>query len=345
MVVKNSGRKVGLFAAFMFFPSLVWADHPIGVFGPTAGGPVITPTANTLPSGSWGFSFYNEYRRFESKSPAELEAQALNEGHVHALDYLWAPSLAASYGLSDSFTVTAVLPYVKRDDLEEAHVHHGVASVHELGDIAGEGDITVAGYWRFREANNGFAAALSFGSFLPVGKTDEQSKEGDRLETEYQPGSGAWRPFLGITLSRSQDKFSFHTNLRYTLSREGAQQTDLGDKIDYGAALSYRLSRAVEEPEPHEHAPGTGEHVHLEEDRLQWDALLEVVGEYTRPHSIAGVTEGSVEHIVYLAPGIRLTGSGGWTAALSLGLPVYQDPGRGHIETGWRAVLTAAFSL
>jgi hypothetical protein len=78
---------------------------------------------------------------------------------------------------------------------------------------------------------------------------------------------------------------------------------------------------------------------------LRWDLLLELTGEYQQPQRIAGVEEGEAERIIYLAPGFRVTGSDGWTAALSLGVPVSQDPGPGHIETDWRAVATLSYLL
>jgi hypothetical protein len=57
------------------------------------------------------------------------------------------------------------------------------------------------------------------------------------------------------------------------------------------------------------------------------------------------VTEGHSEHILYLAPGLRVSGDGGWTAAVSLGVPVYQDVGQEHVETDWRALASVGYSF
>lgn len=325
-------------------PARAIADHPIGIFGPGTGGPVVTPTADTLPAGAWTLGVSSEYRRFDVPSRSQLQAQALAEGHVHSLRYLWSFALTGAYGINDRFTLVAAVPYVRRGGLLDAHGHGGPAEVHALGDSAGPGDISIGGLWRFWDNGRGAAAAVSFGSRLPTGATDEIDAAGDRFGTEHQPGTGALRPFLGLTYGRGTGAFAWHANLRYAWATEGARDTDVGDRIDYRAAVAYRLG-SDEEPQPHAHAPGVEAHHHDDEASLRWDLLLELTGEYQQPPRIAGVEEGEAERIIYLAPGFRVTGNDGWTAALSLGIPVSQHPGPGHIETDWRAVATLSYLL
>lgn len=347
MAVVFARRQLACAAALALVSTMAWADHPVGIFGPGAGGPVTTPTANTLPAGKWSLGLYSEYRRFDTPSQDALAARAAGGGDAHSLRYLWSPSLVISYGLNDRFTLAAVAPYVKRSDLKEAHVEDGgTTEVHSLGDAAGLGDIGVSGYWRFWE-NGGGAAALSLGSLLPTGATDARSAEGERFATDQQPGSGAWRPFAGVIVSRAAGALGWHAHLRYTWATEGAQDTDLGDKVDYGVALSYRLAATAAEPAHHEHGADARDHRHPEASQgsLRWDLLAELNGEYQRPHRIGGIVEGERERIVYLAPGLRVSGNGGWTAALSVGVPVYQKPGAGHVDTAWRAVATVAYAL
>lgn len=336
-----------LATALALAPAGAWADHPAGVFGPGAGGPVLTPTADVLPQDSWSIALYNEYRRFDVPRRADLEAQAAEAGHVHSLRYLSSPSVSVAYGLNDQLTLSARLPYVKRADLTEGHADGSTVSVHELGDSSGLGDLSLTGYWRFWDNEQGSAAALSFGSFLPTGSTDEASADGDRFGTEYQPGSGAWRPFIGAIYSHSINRLGLHANLRHTWATEGAQQTDLGDRIDYGLALSYRLTRTPEETPDHPHGEEVEPHRHHEEAAapFQWDLLLELTGEYQQPQRIAGVVEGHDEHILFLAPGVRVGGNGSWTAAASVGFPVYQNIGPEHIETDWRALASLGYSF
>ncbi|MCW8193792.1 hypothetical protein F6455_03200 [Proteobacteria bacterium 005FR1] len=326
----------------LLLPALTFADHPIGIFGPTTGGPVVTPTAQTLPQGQWGVGVNGQYRRFDDRSRRQLLAQAGEEGHVHALDFLSSGSVALSYGVRDDLTFSLSLPYVRRENILEAHLHgdHG-GGFHELGDASGLGDAAAAVYWRPWESDTGLKTALSVGIFLPTGEDDQLNAEGERLETEFQPGSGAWRPFVGVITSWNGERIAWHSNLRYTLANEGAQDTELGDKIDYGLALVYRLNGADEE---HAHGPGVSGHRHHGSSSLNWDALLEFTGEYTHGQTIDGITEDDFENIIYLAPGLRLSGIGGWTTALSLGVPVYEHRKEGHIDTDWRAVLSASFS-
>lgn len=346
LLAASSRILVCLAAPLALTPAIAQADHPMGVFGPGVGGPVVTPTADTLASGSWSVSLHNEYRRFDAPSRAKLEAQAAEAGHVHSLRYLWSPSLGIAYGLADRLTLAARLPYVERSELEEGHVHGGGASVHALGDSAGLGDASFGAHWRAWEDDGGRALAVSVGTFAPTGKTDVRDAEGARFATEHQPGSGAWRPFLGTAYSHRVDRLGMHAGLRYTWATEGAQKTDLGDRGDYNLALTYRLKNAAS-AEHHHHGDAARPHHHHDEgaSTLQWDLLLELNGEYQRPQRIAGVTEGESEHIVFLAPGLRVSGAGGWTAALSVGVPVHQDIGPEHIETDWRAVASVGYAF
>jgi hypothetical protein len=345
LAVPKKQRLVHALAAPALAPALAWADHPAGTFGPDAGGPVLVPTADVLPTGGWSAPLYTEYRRFDVPEPDALEAQALAAGHVHSLRYLLSPSLAASYGVTDRLTLSVRLPYVKRADLAEAHVHHGRAGVHDLGDSAGPGDLSLSAYWRLWDDRRGNALALSAGSFVPTGSTDEVDAEGARFPTEHQPGTGAWRPFLGLTYSHSADRMGLHAHARYTWATEGAQRTDLGDRLDYGLALVYRLTSGSGE-EPHHHDDDVEPHHHDDPPAgVQWDLLLEVSGEYQRPQRVDGVVEGHSEQVVFLAPGLRVSGNGGWTAALSLGLPIYQEVGHEHIKTDWRAVAAVGYSF
>src|SRR5690606_19690807 len=134
---------------FALVPAWALADHPVGIFGPGTGGPVVTPTADTLPAGAWTLGVSSEFRRFDVPSRSQLEAQALAEGHVHSLRYLWSFALTGAYGVSDRFTLVAAVPYVRRSDLLDAHVHAGPPEVHVLGDSAGIGDASINGLWRF----------------------------------------------------------------------------------------------------------------------------------------------------------------------------------------------------
>ena len=332
-------------------PTPARADHPSAVFGTGLGGPAWTPVADTLPQGRWAAVLFSEYRRFDQPSAQGLQAQAVAAGdHAHSLRSLWAPSLALAYGLTDRVTLAVRLPYLRRSGLEEAHVHaNGDAGFHRLGTSAGTGDLSVGGQWRFWDNGRGSAAALSFGSFLPTGVTSRRSLEGERFEADHQPGAGAWRPFLGAVFSHTRERVGVHTYVRVTRPFEGTQSTRLGERLDYGVALAYALNGAgAGLVRPHQHAAGEPAHDHHHDEApsgLRWSALLELNGEYVRPERVAGLIDGRREHALFLSPGIRVSGFGNWSAALSIGRPVLQRVGPEHVGTDWRvlASIGAAF--
>jgi len=317
-----------------------------GALGMGIGGAVVTPTAEVLEPGDSSVAVHSEYRAFENLSRTALADRAVESGHVHALDYLWSPTLSLAYGLTESITIAATLSYVERADLREGHVHgDGSGGAHDLGDANGLGDASVGTYWQFWDSGIGSSATISVGSFVPTGSTHEKNDEGERFETDHQPGSGAWGPFVGLTFSTETARVGLHANARYKWATQGAQQTDLGDRFEYGAAVVYRLSGAREHDHHGHDAPAPHSHDHgRSRTELAWDLLLEMNGEYQQAQEVDGEKEGDSETILFLSPGLRVTGNG-WTSALSVGAPLHQDVDDAHIEVDWRVLATLAFSI
>jgi hypothetical protein len=115
--------------------------------------------------------------------------------------------------------------------------------VEDLGNSSGIGDLTLLGQYRF--FNNkaaGLEAALLLGVKAPTGKTDNLADTGERLETEFQPGTGSWDGLFGLAVTKRFGAWALDSNVLYVLAGKGAQQTDLGDRFQYNAAISYRLA-------------------------------------------------------------------------------------------------------
>src|SRR5215218_7222948 len=75
-------------------------------------------------------------------------------------------------------------------------------------------------------------------------------RQGERFETEFQPGSGSYDPLAGLALSQRLGRWSFDTNVLYVFANKGAQRTNLGDRFQYNGALSYRLFGSAAEETP-----------------------------------------------------------------------------------------------
>ena len=233
----------GAAALALLFGAPAYAHHPSGVSSTGGAGPINTISATTLEQGQSAAAIFFEIVRMNPFSDAELTAPGTH--HPHSLDAILAPSLSYAYGVTKDLTVSARLPYLQRTDIREGHVHGGVPEVEDLGNSSGIGDLTLLGQYRFfNNRASRFEAALLLGVKAPTGKTDNMTDTGERFETEFQPGSGSWDGLFGVAVTQRFGAWSFDSNVLYVLATKGAQQTDLGDRFQYNAAVSYRLSAA-----------------------------------------------------------------------------------------------------
>lgn len=294
------------------------ADHPTVGFGSVIAAPAITVPATTLPKGSGAVAIRLEYVKFRAFSDAELARFAGQGREVHGVDYLLTPSVSVGYGLTDDLTVGLRLPYLLRSDIRSGHLEDGVTEIHSHGDSDGIGDLTLLGQYRFLNLQSlNLECAVLAGIKMPTGDTHVTDNNGVLFETEHQPGSGSWDPLLGIAASKRVGATSFDANVLYSFATRGAQRTNLGDRLHYNLATSYRLGNET----GHHHSHGEGEHRHL-----SWDLMLELNGEWQGKQDIAHVAdENSGGSLVYLSPGVRLSGAGGWAATLSVGVPVIEE--------------------
>ncbi len=321
-----------------------YADHmgPSG-FGSGSGMSVFTP--DTLDLGHWAAGFRLTYTRPEHRSDALLEALAAEHIHAHNTDYNLNASAGIAYGVNHHLTISAELPYVRRDDLREGtHSHVGEAAVNgveRLGSIAGIGDMSLLAKYRLSDGGTTGFAVIG-GLKLPTGSTHRRSLDGERLETEHQPGTGSWDPIVGASASTRLGAIQLTASGLYQLSTRGAQHTRLGDRLQGGIAVSHRFGA-----EPHEHAASHNHHhgdeldEHHEDAHSSWDAFVELAGEWEGRQRIDGVTEqASGGKWVYVAPGVRFNAASGWTAGAAVALPVWQDIRASHPDNRFRLMLS-----
>jgi Putative MetA-pathway of phenol degradation len=275
------------------------------------------------------------------------------DGHSpHSLKSIESINIALAYGVTDDFTVSARLPFVRRTDIREGlffnehpELGENVGIVETLGDASGVGDVTLLGQYRFLKVSaSGFEMAALLGVKLPTGKTSENTNEDERFEAEFQPGSGSWDGQFGLAATMRSGPWSFDTSALYHLVTEGTQNTDLGDRLLYGVALSYRVmgGPAAEE---HVHADGA---VHLHKaasQTLNVDLVLELNGEWhDKQKAGIEVDDNSGGHTLYVSPGVRLS-AGDWSGFASVGIPVVEDMNGLQPDPDWKLVTGVAFSF
>jgi len=333
----------GMALAVLSSPAL--ADH-MGASGFGSGGGITVFTPDTLDAGHWAAGLRLSYTRPEQRSDAELEALAAQHIHAHNTDYNLNASLGAAYGINHHLTVSAELPYVRRDDLREGtHDHIGgvpVNGVERLGSVAGIGDMNLLAKYRLTDGGtSGFA--LIGGIKLPTGSTHKTSPDGERLETEHQPGTGSWDPIFGASASTRLGAAQLSASALYQISTKGAQATRLGNRLQGGIALSHRFG----EP-PHEHAPT---HTHHHGDELDeqheahahssWDAFVELAGEWEGRQKVGGEAEqASGGKWAWVAPGLRFNAASGWSASAGVAIPVWQKIRASHPDNRFRVTLS-----
>jgi Putative MetA-pathway of phenol degradation len=354
-------RKIALSAGAMtlLLATPAFAHHPSGATSTGGAGPIGTISATTLDRGQSAAAIFFEMVKINAFSDAQLKAFAGKHIHAHSIDAILAPTLVYAYGVTNDLTVSARLPYITRQDIREGHHSHGPAgnTVDEHGDAAGIGDLTLLGQYRFfNDRRNQTEAALLLGIKIPTGRTNVTDTFGERFETEFQPGSGSWDGLVGLAFTQRFGAWSFDANALYQLATTGAQETDLGDRFLYNAAVSYRMfggasgpagrMNAGALPEPMYHGgPKQRHHHHEQPPAPALDLVLELNGEWHGQQVTDSVKDrNSGGNVVYLSPGLRLS-MDKWSGFVSVGLPVVNHVNGVQAEPDWRLLTGVAVTF
>ena len=313
-------KRTTAIALILFFScsGISWAHHPSGASGTGQAGPVTTISASTLQKGKWVFELQAEYLTFDTFSDTELLGFAEAGNDVHTFDSFFHAFASISYGIKDNLTLSLKMPYTSINNIEEVHQAEP-DEIHHLGDSQGIGDMTILGYYRFvKRPDIYFESSLLLGLKVPTGNTHKKDVHGERFETEHQPGSGSWDPMIGLAATKRFGLLSLDANMLYIVATKGAQDTDLGDFLNYNAAISY--------------------HAFLLK-KISCDLIIEVNGEWKQEQKINGAKDkNSGGTTVFLSPGLRVSMNDRWTAYLSIGVPVIQDLNGIQTDTSVRAI-------
>ena len=314
------------------------ADH-MGPSGFGSGGGMSVFSPDTLDGGDWVAGFRLAYTRPEQRSDASLEALAEAGVDAHQTDYNLNASLGVAFGVSHHLTISAEVPYIRRDRLREGVEGEGVERV---GTVAGIGDMNLLAKYRVTEGGpTGFA--VIGGIKLPTGSTGRRGPDGERLETEHQPGSGSWDPVVGASASTRAGQVQLTASALNQFATTGAQHTRLGNRMQGGIALSHRFGRPEAENDEHEHSAGEHHHHHegTEARHDSWDGFVEIAGEWEGRQKIGReVEEASGGKWAWVAPGLRFTSASGWSAAAAIALPVWQQIRASHPDNRYRLTLS-----
>ena len=353
----------GIFSSAMILLSLpVEAHHPGGGGNTGSGGPINTISADTLSEGLIAASVRYEFIRLGQLSDADLLAAANRGTHAHSIRSIEAVSLSVAYGVTNDFTVGMRAAGIRRSDIREpggmedmlTGGHMGIMNANDMsglmspdginrrGNSAGFGDVTMLGQYRFHNnAQTGTSAAVLFGFKAPTGSTNQRDLFGNLFNAEFQPGSGSWDGLLGAAFTKRTGRWSFDVSALYYLITNGTQNTNLGDRLLFGAAVSYRLVGATgsaKEIELHEYCMqprnqlqehclyhANHDHSDMKKTPYTLDLVLELNGEWHDKQLIAGIPDpNSGGTTVYLSPGVRI-GFDRFSGFVSVGVPVLNE--------------------
>jgi hypothetical protein len=318
----------------------------MGPSGVGSGGGQFVFGPETLDEGDGSVGFRLTYARPDQRSDEELKVLAGQHIHAHNTEYNLNASVGVAYGITHELTLSAELPFVRRDHLREGeHSHVGGQAINEvatLGNISGLGDMNILAKYRLTHRDEG-GLALIAGIKVPTGSTHKHSADGERLETEHQPGTGSWDPIFGASAGTSVGPLKLSASALYQLSGKGAQHTELGDRLQAGIALSHHFGAAEhhhETSENHHHGDQLDEH-HEDQAHATWDAFVELSGEWEGRQKVDDEIElDSGGKAVWLTPGARFNTAGGLSLGASIGVPVWQRIRASHPNNDYRVALS-----
>jgi hypothetical protein len=348
---KNANMKMTKCAAFALAFAVVCgstnAEAHCPAFGGGIGiaGPITTFSAATLPEGKGVLGIRGEYTRFDPLAADQLSRIVMDGQTGHSLENQTVYSLGGAYGIGDDLTVGLSLPYLRRDGITAVHFDRdmGMSMQHDIGESNGLGDLTLYGQYRLvRKLYEGIDLSLIAGLKTPTGATGNTSNN-QRIETEHQPGSGSWDPLVGIALSKRIERLSLHASGLYTITTQGSQSTDLGNRAQVSVAAAYRFGGK----ENHGECDDIYEYFYPESrDRWLGDLVLELNGQWQDKMQVRGVSDASTGGtVLYLSPGGRVSFDGKYSASLSVGVPVYQQLHGNQSEVDYRIVAGLAVAF
>ena len=317
-----------------------FAHHPTAVSGAGGAGPINTISATTLDKGQSSFGAVYEFINFGGLSDAALIAGAqLSGSHDHSVKTVESVAVTYAYGVTNDLTVSVRLPWIRRTGIREAEIEDPSEppEIFNRGDNSGIGDLTLLGQYRFyNNHSTQTEAALLLGVKAPTGVTDRLNNQGEPFDAEFQPGSGSWDGLFGLAYTQRFGPWSFDANALYMLVTKGVQETDLGDRFLYNAAISYRLTGRASGlapmmlgalPDPMWHGGPGHSRAHHDERAIgpALDLALELNGEWQAKKVQAGVTDPNMGgNTLYLAPGLRFS-KDNWSSFVSVGIPIINN--------------------
>jgi hypothetical protein len=319
----NLVRNASAIAFLLFIPVASHADHGPG----TSGGGATTQSGETLKPGKFSFDVRIEYTEFQNLTTEEIESKAAKAGAFDLLDRSFLYTVSVGYGVIENWQVALSIGYYDAVQAREAEFDSSSGETEILTfNPDGVTDLWLTTKYRFYRGPWGQFAAVA-GVKFPTGDDDVRNSEGERVEPSATAGSGSFDGMAGLAYSRwLTPRMTLDASAQYTFRTEHADFR-LGDRIDAGVTVAYRLTPDIEKyPQVSVFAEANLRHLFKSDEE----------GE---PDPNTGGT------VFFLSPGVRLSAWRNAALTLSAQVPVVQDLNGTQLKTDFRvlAALTTTF--
>jgi hypothetical protein len=276
-----------------------------------------------LRAGRFELSLREDYTQFEDISRAGAERRAAESGGFDAIDRAYLTTAGLAYGVTDDFQIGATIGYYAGINFvdaesEDGEVESGTADPNGLTDLA------LTAKLRVLRGQIG-SVALIGGVIVPTGRDDVRLDNGEVLEPSSQPGTGAWAYQFGAAWSRFlTSRVTADAGAIYTL-RTPHDGFEVGDRVDLGVALAYRLTPSIKA------FPNFSV---FAETNAVW---------LGKDEASDGINPNSGGWTVYLTPGARVRFNEGVALTVAPSFPVVQELNGEQVESRFK--LAVALSI
>jgi len=236
------------------------------------GAPITAFAAETMDKGDWGLSQRTEYYRNNPFSNNTL----INDPQAESQTGTLFNYLMLNYGLSNSLTIGASLPYIYTSNLKIGQINDfNIPEILPLGNISGLSDLSLYALTQIiKDEQAPFLFSLILGLTLPTGKTNSRDSTGALFSLSDQPGNGGYSAIGGLVLSKEMKPIELSFNILYTQNTQGSQQTTIGSAWNYNVAAVYEFYRQ-------------------DEKHHSLDAIVELNGAIVAEDTISGFKDGN----------------------------------------------------
>lgn len=257
---------------------------------------------------------YTEYRNINLKAHSIENQEKHEEDEETPLKSIYVNSLGARYGITDKFTLSALIPYV--------FLHTN------SGNDNGIGDLMVVGTFNAYSKNN-FNVALQGGLELPTG-----IQKGSNFDnTTVVVGSGSFDPMIGLLFSkRWENNIALQGNGTFKFTTNGFRGNYYGNISIQNISITYSIKELrVKEGQISKDSP-----YEVTEAKYRWTIFGGYYGEWLdkiREDDI--VDQDSGYYLGFLNLGTNFTHEK-WSFPLSFSTPVIQNVNGSQNDAGIR---------